>query len=113
MARRRVPGRALILASTTWRPGRPEGSSCSRGTAFGCPTLISHFAPTLSSRETGCSTTFFWDYAVDFMTTAGRQRMVDDADRCRDLFVRFERATIRMLHEVGAAVGLTPERIQK
>ena len=93
----RTAGRLVMLARDGVRLPDADIALCS-GAVVARNRLLHHF---------------FWDYAVDFMTTPGRQRMVDDADRCRDLFVRAEGATIRMLHEVGAAVGLTPERIQK
>jgi len=42
---------------------------------------------------------------------AGRQSMLDDIDVARSQFRQAEKASKRVLHEVGKAVGITPELI--
>jgi hypothetical protein len=56
----------------------------------------------------------FWREAVEnFMTPRGMQRLLDDVDGCRALFVQADEVTTALLHELGSPHGLTPEAVEQ
>lgn len=54
---------------------------------------------------------FFCEHEMNFRTSIGMQRMVDDADRVRRLFREADRATTEILHAGFRKLGITQDEI--